>query len=261
MALTRNVDGNGDVWLLDVGRGVLSRFTSDPAFDDSPIWSPNSSRIVFSSARKGARALYEKPAASAETEELLLATDQNLVPLDWSSDGRFLLYRSNDPKTSFDVWALPFDKVSKPFPVVRSSFEEREAQFSPDAKWVAYQSNESGRFEIYVQPFPGPGARIPISANGGAQARWRRDGKELFYIALDGYLMAVPIRLDSNGQSIEAGRPAQLFNSRVSGGAVQSATTQQYAISSDGQRFLVNTDAGETSPITVVLNWTAALKK
>jgi Tol biopolymer transport system component len=263
VALTRNVDGNGDVWLLDLGRGVLSRFTSDLAFDDSPIWSPNGSRIVFSSARKGARALYEKPAASAETEELLLATDQNLVPLDWSSDGRFLLYRSRDPKTSFDIWALPLDKVSKPFPVVRTIAEEREAQFAPDAKWVAYQSNDSGRFEIYVQPFPGPGDRLQISNNGGAQVRWRRDGKELFYIALDGLIMTVPIRFGSNGQGIEAGRPTPLFNSRVTGGAVQSATTQQYAISSDGQRFLVNTDAEETNttPITVVLNWTASLKK
>jgi serine/threonine protein kinase len=262
VALTRNVDGNGDVWLLDLGRGVLSRFTSDPAFDDSPIWSPNGSRIVFSSARKGARALYGKPAASAETEELLLANDQNLVPLDWSSDGRFLLYRSRDPKTSFDIWALPLDKVSKQFPVVHTIAEEREAQFSPDAKWVAYQSNDSGRFEIYVQPFPGPGNRLQISNNGGGQVRWRRDGKELFYIALDGFIMTVPIRLDSNGQGIEAGRPAPLFNSRVSGGAVQSATTQQYAISSDGQRFLVNTDAEETNttPITVILNWTASLK-
>jgi Tol biopolymer transport system component len=129
-----------------------------------------------------------------EPESLLLATPENKAPVDWSPDGRFLLFRSPGKATGFDLWALPMDGDRKPFPVVQTDFEERDGQFSPDGKWVAYQSNESGRMEIYVQPFSG-GRRELISAGGGAQVRWRHDGKELFYIALDGPLMA--FRFDS----------------------------------------------------------------
>src|SRR2546425_2443179 len=132
------------------------------------------SRIVFSSNRKGPFDLYQRQVTGgAGSEELLLATEQNKVATDWSPDGRFLLYRVQDPKMGFDLWALPLDGDRKPFPVVQTNFEEREPQFSPDGKWIAYQSNESGRFEIYVQPFPGPGRKSLVSANGGAQARWR----------------------------------------------------------------------------------------
>ena len=140
--------------------------------------------------------------------------------MDWSPDGRFVLYRYNSiqaslPSTSstgWDIWALPLDGDRKPFPVVQTNFEERDGQFSPDGKWIAYQSNESGRFEIYVQPFPGPARKWgPISTNGGAQVRWRRDGKELFYIALDDRLMAVPIQLDKN-----SGRRGRYTRSTVS---------------------------------------------
>ena len=142
----------------------------------------------------------------------------------------------------------------KAFPVVQTNFEERDGQFSPDSNWVAYQSNESGRFEIYVQRFPGPGGKVQVSTNGGAQVRWRSDGKELFYIALDGMLMAVPIRI--SGTSIEAGAPIPLFPTHV-GGAVQGTNRQQYSVSRDGQRFLMNTVVAEAdaSPLTVILNW------
>jgi Tol biopolymer transport system component len=254
VALHRTVDGNQDVWFLDVERNLLSRQTSDPAVDNSPIWSPDGRRIVFGSSRKGGMNLYEKPAAGAGPEELLLATQEIKGAVDWSSDGRFLLYRSLDAKTSYDLWALPLDGDRKPFPVVRTDFDERDGQFSPDSHWVAYQSNESGRFEIYIQPFPGPGSRERISTEGGAQVRWRRDGRELFYIALDGRLMAVPIGLASRGQVVDPGRPVPLFMTRV-GGAVQGIGTPQYVVSPDGQRFLMNTVIEETpSPITVILN-------
>jgi hypothetical protein len=149
------------------------------------------------------------------------------------------------------------DGDRKPFPVVQTNFEERDGQFSPDGKWIAYGSNESGRFEIYLQPFPGPGGQAQVSTNGGAQVRWRRDGKELFYIALDGRLMAVPIRLASTTQAIEAGSPIPLFATRV-GGALSIPFRQQYDISPDGQRFLMNTVTEEAAaPITVILNWKA----
>ena len=156
---------------------------------------------------------------------MLLAADQNITAVEFSRDGRFLLYRSLDPKNNLDIWALPFEGDRKPFPVVQTSFDERDPQLSPDGKWMAYQSNESGRFEIYAQAFPGPGGRKQISADGGAQVRWRNDGKELFYIGLDGRLMAVPIRLAPEGQPIEVGAPVPLFATRV-GGAVRSLDRQ-----------------------------------
>src|SRR5262249_36243778 len=122
-------------------------------------------------------------------EKILLESDQNKIPLDWSPDGRFLLYRSNDLKTGWDLWILPMGADKKPFIFLKTPFEERDGQFSPDGKWIAYQSNESGRFEIYVQPFPGPGGKFQISTNGGTQVRWNKNGKELFYLSLSGEMM------------------------------------------------------------------------
>ena len=149
---------------------------------------------------------------------------------------------------------LPLEGDRKPFPVIRTNFDERDGQFSPDGRWIAYQSNESGRYEVYVQPFPGPGNKVQVSDNGGAQVRWRRDGRELFYIALDDRLTAVPIRFAPD-RAIEAGKPVPLFPTRV-GGAVQARNRQQYAVAEDGQRFLMNAMPDEsTSVITVILNW------
>jgi len=244
-------------WLLELGRGILSRFTFDAAVASYPIWSPDGSRIVFQTNRQGNVDLYQKPANNAGSEEPLLANSQSKLPYDWSADGRFLLYRSIDPKSGYDLWALPMDGDRKPFPVTQTEFTERDGQFSPDGKWIAYQSDESGRFEIYVQPFPGPGTKTQVSANGGAQARWRGDGKELFYIALDERLMAVPIRMASDGKATDAGAPIPLFVTHV-GGAVQGFFRPWYMVSSDGQRFLMSTITEEAaSPITVLLNWKA----
>jgi hypothetical protein len=143
----------------------------------------------------------------------------------------------------------------KPFPVVQTSFDERDGQFSPDGHWVAYQSNESGRVEVYIQPFLGPGSKQQVSTTGGAQVRWRHDGRELFYIALDGRLMAVSIRAGADGQSLDIGSPQPLFTTHV-GGALQAANRQQYVVSHDGTRFLMNTvREGSAPPITVILNW------
>ena len=190
---------------------------------------------------------------------MLLESDQLKSPNDWSSDGRFLLFRSNDPQTGFDLWVPPLSGDKRPFPFLKTSFAEREGQFSPDSKWVAYQSNESGQFEIYVQPFPGPGGKLQISSNGGAQPRWNRNGKEIFYVSLDSKMMAAPVRLSPDGQSLETGTPVALFPVRIAGGPLPGRNKQQYAVSSDGQRFLVNlaTDEGAASPITLILNWKA----
>ena len=212
---------------------------------------------MFQSYQKGTGDLYRKPATGAGPEELLVSTALAKHPLDWSPDGRFLLYRSQDPKSQFDLWIVPLEGDRTPVPVVRTDFDEREGQFSPDGKWIAYESNESGRYEIYIQPFPGPGGKVPISAGGGAQVRWRRDGKELFYIAVDGQLMAVPIQLGASGQTADVGAAVPLFTTHVGGALAQGVTRQQYDVSPDGRRFLMNTlaDAANLSPITLILNW------
>jgi dipeptidyl aminopeptidase/acylaminoacyl peptidase len=260
VAVNRTVQGNTDIWLIETTRGVASRFTFDPAIDDHPIWSPDGSRIVFSSWRKGSLNLYQKPSSGAGSEELLLESSLINLPFDWSPDGRFLLYASIDPKTGPDIWVLPLFGERKPFPFVARSFSVGDCQFSPDGRWVAYQSNESGRYEICVQPFPGPGGKWQVSTGGGIEPRWRRDGKELFYIAPESKLMAAPIQ--SADQTLEAGAPVALFQTRIVGGGT-ATTKPQYAVAPDGQRFLINITADEStaSPITIVTNWTAGLKK
>jgi Tol biopolymer transport system component/tRNA A-37 threonylcarbamoyl transferase component Bud32 len=255
IALDRTMDTNRDIWLLETARGVLRRLTFDMAEDNSPIWSPDGSRIVFTSRRQGVGALYQMPGNGNGNEKLLLETPQPGRASDWSADGRFILFRTQDARTKFDLWALPMDGGGKPFLLVKTNFDERDAQFSPDGKWIAYESDESGRFEIYVQPFPGPGPKLPVSTNGGAQVRWPRSGKELFYIGLDDRLMAVPIRLPSNSQAIEIGAPVPLFPTRVVGGAV-NVQKQQYVVSPDRKKFLINTvpEEAASSRITVILN-------
>jgi Tol biopolymer transport system component len=260
VAFSRTTD-NIDVWILDTVRGVLDRFTSDPALENRPIWSPDGSRIVFTrfSPNGAGGGLYEMPTNGSgrerRLEEPLPVSGGGNTPTDWSSDGRFLLYHVGN-SGQFDIWALPMTGDREPFPLVQTKFDERQGQFSPDDKWIAYQSNETGQFEIYVQAFPGPGRRERVSANGGAQVRWRNDGKELFFIGLDGRLMAVPIELDSRSGAITAGAPVPLFATRV-GGAVQGVERQQYDVAPDGQRFLMNTltENTSTSPITLILNW------
>jgi Tol biopolymer transport system component len=185
---------------------------------------------------------------------LILATPQNKAPVDWSPDGRFLLFRSPGLTTGFDLWALPMSGEGKPFPVAQANFEERDGQFSPDGKWIAYQSNESGRTEVVMQPFPGTGGKHQISTDGGAQVRWRADGRELFYIAADGRLMVVPIQYSSDGKSVEPGAPVPLFATRA-GGAAISVNKQAYVVSPDGQRFLMSVVEETASPIAVILNW------
>jgi serine/threonine protein kinase/Tol biopolymer transport system component len=254
LVVGRTLNGNPDIWLLELERGIFSRFTSDAASEFFPLWSPDGNRIVFNSNRRqGVFDLYQKATIATGPEELLLATPLGKAAEDWSPDGRYLLYRANDPKTGRDLWVLPMDGKDRPFPVVQTQAEESNGQFSPDGRWLAYESDESGRFEIYAQPFPGAGARVQISTAGGGQARWRRDGKEIFYVALDGRLMAAPIRFSANGRILDVNAPVPLFATRV--GPAVTNNRQQYIVSPDGQRFLMNTLTEETSPITVLLNW------
>ena len=260
LALQRTDAGNTDIWLLDLQRNTPVRFTSEPEAEIAPIWSPLGDRIVFSSRRTGVFDLRQQTITEKASEDLL-QTEQAMQATDWSHDGRFLLFRSLDPEWDWDIWVLPVSGEGnrKPFPVVRSKFEERDAQFSPDGKWIAYQSNESGRFEIYLQRFQDSGERMRISINGGVQPRWRRDGRELFYITLDGQLVAVPVTLSSSSRALEAGAAVPLFQARV--GEVQDISLPDYIVSPDGQRFLLDTVVEEAAaPIVVILNWKPRLR-
>src|SRR5262245_31067254 len=249
------VDGNVDIWILDANRGAFSRVTADVSDDVSPAWSPRGDQIAFSSNRKGSHDLYRKSATAGGTEELLFSDTHEKTVSDWSADGRFVLFDSRDARRRGDVWALPLDDRTKPIAVAQSDFEELLGQFSPDGRWVAYQSDESGRYEIYVQAFPGPGPKFPVSTGGGTQVRWRGDGKELFYVSLDERLMAVPLRFTATAAP-EVGAPIPLFAPPLGGFIQQADFRHQYDVSSDGQRFLVATTGERApSPIAVILNW------
>ena len=253
IVVSRTVDGNTDIWELD-SRGIASRLTSHPGVEVFPVLSPDGTRLVFSSPRDSDTRLldlYEKAATGVGSEGKLLDAATTAIPLDWSRDGRYLLYKSFGIEGSQDLWALPMQGDRTPLPVAQTTFDERDGQFSPDGRWVAYQSDRSGSFEIHVQPFPGPGPPMQVSKGGGAQVRWRADGQELYYIALDGRLTAVPMAFVSNNP--RPGTPQPLFQTRV-GGAVQMLT-QQYAVAPDGL-FLLNATVGDaTVPMTLLLNW------
>ena len=256
VAVFRRVSGNTDIWFYETARRAWDRITFDPRDEIFPIWSRDGRRIVFASRRGEMDLYWLLLGAPPGSEELLLSTSQLKVPMDWSPDGRFLLYDSLDPKRGVDIWALPLEGSRKPFEVVQTDFNERLPQFSPDGKWIAYQSDKTGRFEIYLRPFPGPGSDSPVSADGGTQVRWNANGGELFFIAPDDRLMAVPIRFFSDRETAEPGTPRALFTTNV-GSAAINTNRQQYVVSQDGQSFVMNAVVGEpsTSPITVILNW------
>jgi serine/threonine protein kinase len=252
----QNLTGS-DIWILD-SSGRSSRLTFDPAVDTNPVWSPDGTRIVFSSNRLGAFDLYWKLTSGAGNDEVLLKSDYTKFVLDWSADGQFILYQEIGTTTQRDLWALPLSGDRKPFPVVQTNFNEAQGKFSPDGHWFAYISDESGASQVYVQNFPPAGGKWMVSINGGSMPRWRGDGKELFYLASNNKLMAVPVK--TNGNDFEAGNPQPLFDARVSP-PLTGATG--YAVTRDGQHFLVNvrTTESSASPAVVVQNWTALLKK
>ena len=259
---------NTDIWTYDVSRGLRTRFTFDPAIDNSPVWSPDGRSIVFSSNRKGHFDLYRKSSNGSGAEELLYADNLNKTPTSWSADGKFLLYqaRSGAGENKNDLWALALTLEQpggplKPFLVLQTPSSEFDPQFSPDGRWIAYTSDESRRLEIYVSPFPpppsGPGGKRQVSTAGGFLPRWRQDGKEIFYRGLDRRLMAAEVF--TGGGPLEVGQVRLLF------GATPNMTEGYpwYDVSADGQHFLLRIypqqKAGE--PLTLVQNWTAGLNK
>jgi Tol biopolymer transport system component len=257
VAVDRTINSNRDVWVMDIARGLLTRLTSSPASEGWPFWSPDGTRILFFSNRKGNNNFYEMPANGAGPDVPLLESVLNKTPLDWSADGRYILYRLSSSAGGNDVVALPMFGDRKSLPVAAGNFDEDLGQFSPDGRWISYQSNESGGYEIYVQPFAGGSGKSRVSTNGGVQARWPKDGKELFYMSLDGKLMAAPITFTSDGRSIDVGKPVALFAPTLAGGAFPTGGKQQYTVSPDGKRFLMNVTVEEqtTMPITLILDW------
>ena len=258
LAVERHLgQGGGDIYLFDVGRDTPARLTFDAANHNAFVaWSPDGSRMVFHSTRQGNQLLLK--AVGAANEEPLVSPQQAGYPTDWSRDGRFVVYEVSDPKTQYDIWLLPMTGERKPAPLMQTKFNEMQGQFSPDGRWIAYASDETGQLEVYVRPFPSGGGQWRVSANGGDSPRWRRDGKELFYLAPDGRLMAVPV---STGSRFEAGAPRALFQAPflVTLGVIRSAL--HWDVTADGQRFLLVTPEVQaaSTPITVVVNWYAGL--
>jgi Tol biopolymer transport system component len=252
------VQRSRDIWLFDIARGLRTRFTFEPADETTLIWSPDGSRVVFNARRNGPLDLYQKASSGAGVEEGLLTGCLDKYPMGWTPDGRFILFMVTAPKTGLDLWVLPLFGDRKPFPFLQTQFNEINSRFSPDGRWIAYSSNESGRYEVYVAPFPGPGGKWQVSTAGGDWPRWRRDGKEIFYVAPapDEKLMAAVV--NGGGSAFEVGAVQPLFDMR--GEAPNQS--RMYDVSPDGQRFLVNTLAEEaaSAPITLVVNWRALLK-
>jgi dipeptidyl aminopeptidase/acylaminoacyl peptidase len=260
-----------DVWIYDVLRGFRTRLTFDPATAKSPVWSPDGRSIVFASNRRGHFDLYRKSSNGSGAEELLYADNRDKTPTSWSSDGKFLLYFNSALTQAVsgigaDVWALSLTPEQsgsplKPFLVLQASFDESDAQVSPDGRWIAYTSDESHRTEIYVTPFPpkpsGPGGKRQVSTMGGSLPRWRRDGREIFYRGLDRRLMVAEVL--TKGGALEVGQVQPLFGDAPN----MRQGNPFYDVSADGQHFLVRTLPEQKSgePLTLVQNWTAGLKK
>jgi serine/threonine protein kinase len=261
------LDGNGfDVWGFDIARGLKTPLTFGASSGQGnlyPVWSPDEKHIAYTSYRDGKYGLYQKPADGSGGETLLLeGIDHFRVPTSWSNDGKFLLYHegvsgvtyANGVPGGWSIWILPLFGDRKTYPFIQSSFSAREASFSPDGKWLAYCSNESGEYRVYVVPFPGPGGKWQVSLGDGRGPLWRRDGKEIFYLSADNKLMAV--RVEISGASFAAGGARALFDSHSYG------VFGRYDVSADGQRFVVVYEGNQSSStLTSVVNWTAGLKE
>jgi Tol biopolymer transport system component len=254
---------SSDIWVHDLMRNTTSRFTFGPGFTFTPVWSPDGSRIVYGSSSKAGQGsdIYQKPASGAGQAEVVSHVGTTNVRIyDWSPDGKAIAYSPDiNGKTRADLWLLPLNGDRKPVPYLQTEFGEYLGQFSHDGRWMAYTSDESGREQVYVQTVPPSGAKWQISTAGGSRPRWRRDGRELYYVAADQMVMAVPVK---PGSSFEAGAPQALFGPILA----RPGTIYQnyYQPTADGQRFMVNEPAGEESgppPLTVVLNWQAGLRK
>ncbi len=252
MVAGRNLEHG--VWVVDLSRGVSTRIVPDGT---RPLWSPDGAQIAFGADRAGVNSFFLRPLIGSGEDTLLLRTGSSKVLTDWSPDGRYILYSSFSPDTKNDLWIVPLLGDRKPRPFLRTPFNEAQGQISPDGRWIAYTSDESGTSEVYLQSFPEPGGKRMLSVDGGVEPHWRKDGKELFYLAHDRTLMAVTIDL-SLSPKIE--RPHALFRAPVVL-PVANILNTQFAVSADGQRFLISSTerAAKEEQITVLSSWPSLL--
>jgi dipeptidyl aminopeptidase/acylaminoacyl peptidase len=251
---------NHDLWIIDLNRSTESRFTFSQALDDDPVWSPDGNAIVFDSNPTGASNIHRKIATGAGREELLLRAPTGNYPLDYSSDGGYVLYSQRDEqanRSNTSLWVLPLTGDKKPIAVTQGEADVSTGKFSPDAKWLAYASNESGREEVYVQAFPATQGKWQVSTTGGGAPQWSKDGKEIYYLSAAKKLMVV--KISTVGGSVEMGIPEPLFEVDVD----RFTAPNRYAVTRNGQRFIVNlpSEGAASLPLTVVLNWTEELAK
>ena len=260
-AVERITGGTGsDLWLLETSKdGKAERFTFDSASEGSPVWSPDGARIVYTSTRDGGANLYWKLSNGAGNEDVLFKSAEQKSASDWSRDGHTLVYSSLNAKSQIDMVTLPLEGERKAQVFLGSPFAEYHGRLSPDGRWMAYESNEAGRLEVYVQPFPASAERAGkhlVSTGGGIEPVWRRDGKELFYLS-GRAIMAAGV---DTGAVFKSGTPRKLFEGSF--GSVNGAG-YRWAAAPDGKRFLMKAagDAAAQEPLTLILNWSAGLKK
>jgi Tol biopolymer transport system component/tRNA A-37 threonylcarbamoyl transferase component Bud32 len=271
VAFSRASSGGQDLWVRDISRGTETRFTSDASTNINSFWSPRGDRIVFESNRTGVYNLYQKATGGSGQDEPLLPNSLVDEPSQWSRDGRFIVYYEVDPKTKRDLWVLPTEGTAadrKPILFLKTEANEFFGQLSPDSHWMAFTSDRSGKREVYVRPFPPSEGEWTISLAGGEMPRWSGDGKELFFEAADGKMMAVAVKAITGPKpSFDAGAPVPLFDTHMV--HLAPDVIFEYDVRADGRRFLINTIAGSgggpgaasAPPLTVVTNWAAGLKK
>jgi Tol biopolymer transport system component len=256
----------GDLFVYEFARAQLNRLTTDGTQDEVPVWSPDGSRLVFARTENKDSALYERVADGAVPERRMLAPESavSVTPLDWSRDGQRIVFSKQLAGSGRDLWVLPLSGDQKSFPYLKTPGDKYSAAISPDGRFLAYVSNEQKKYEVFVQTFPDPkGGKWRISPNGGWAPRWRRDGRELFYLTLDGHLVAVSVNTEPR---FEPGQSITLAMSLAFNPGAMGARAFPYDVSADGKRFLVREpasatgDNSTTSPLRVILNWTASLK-
>ena len=253
VSLTDIASENTDIWTYPLVLGTAKRLTFDLAVDRVPVWSPDAKRLVFTSSRQSNIDLYVKNADGTEEEKSIVHDDFNKYPNDWSRDGKDILYTRGP-----DLWFVTVSDLKSSL-YLKAASVLRNGQFSPDGKWVAYASNESGKWEIYVSSFPEPHGKWQVSTGGGEQPRWRGDGNELFYLSSDNKMMVAPV---TTGAKFDSGTPVALFQANPRE-QVSLNDVFVYDVRRDGQEFLINTKVrqAETAPMSVVLNWDAKLNK
>jgi len=258
-------NGNRDIWVVDLGRAVAQPVTFDPGSDWTASWSPDGSRLVFGSSRSnsdGTTKIYEKSSTGAGTETVLPSGDVSSIPVHWSSDGKYILFsrqRQLRNTSSYDTWLLPLFGDRKPVPLLETGFDKFQARVSPNSNFVAYSTNESGTYQVVVQTFPdASGGKWQISATGGVEPKWRRDGRELYYLGTDGKLMSVAI----SGPPFTAGRPVELFQTPLTVNLAQPTRDRRYDVAPDGRFLMVVPGAtGAPTPYSIVVNWTEGLAR